>query len=142
VFLIPGGVERTVAIAGNVLVLFGTPGAMVAVTCWVRPQSPASAETHPATVDCPAGPQRVAGSAASVVLAPANPARRGLSIFNENAAAVTLNVCFGPVASATLYTVTLVGGALYELQGPPYYRGVVSGIWSAASGAAQVTELQ
>lgn len=141
VFAIPADVQRTVAIAGNVLVLYGTPGAVVSVTLWLRAQAPQAAETHPATVDCPAGPQRIAGAVATTILAAANPARRGLLIYNENPGATILNLALAPTASATVYTVQIVGGSFFELPAPRIYRGIVSGIWTAATGAALVTEL-
>jgi hypothetical protein len=141
VFTVPGGIERTVALAGNVLVLYGTPGALVDVTLWINAQPPSASETHPQGVDATAAsPARIAGSIASVVLAAANPARRGLTIFNEGAQ--TLNVALAPVASSTIYTLTLASGGLYTMAPDPFYRGIVSGIFSAATGAALVTELQ
>jgi hypothetical protein len=140
VFVIPGDVERTVAIASNVLEIYGTPGTLVSVTLWIRPQPPHTSAAHPYGVDSPAGPQRIASAAASTVLAPANPFRRGLTVFNESTA--TLFLALAPAASLTVYTVQVVAGAYYELQGMPLYRGIVSGIWSAANGAALVTELQ
>jgi len=142
VFLIEAGIERTVAVAGNVLSLTGTPGALVAVTLWERPQSPEAAETHPIMADVTAiSPARIAGNLTSVTLAVANPARRGCLIFHENPSATFLWICFGPVASSTNYTVLVAGGAYFEVPGPPYYRGIITGIFSAATGAAQVTEL-
>lgn len=140
VHLIPGDVQRTVAIAGNVLVIYGTPNTLVAVTLWIRPQQPESSESHPIGVDCPNGPQRVNAATASTVLVAANPFRRGLSVFNEGTAILWL-AC-APTASATVYTVQVPSNELYELPPAPLYRGVVSGIWQAAGGAALVTELQ
>lgn len=140
VFAIPGDVERTVAIASNVLVIYGTPGTAVSVTLWIRPQPPSTSAAHPNGVDSPLGPQRIGAAAATTVLAAANPFRRGLTVFNESTA--TLFLALAPTASLTAYTVQLVAGAYYELQGMPLYRGIVSGIWSAATGAALVTELQ
>jgi hypothetical protein len=139
VFLIPGGIERTVAIAGNVLVIYGTVGATVAVTLWLRPQNPESAATHPYAADSPNGPQRIAASATTEVLAAANGARRGLTVYNESNA--VLYLALAPVATLTVYTIQVNPGAYYELP-VPVYRGIVSGIWSAANGAALVTELQ
>lgn len=142
VFTLPADVEKTVAVTGNVLVVYGTPNATVAITLWIYAQPPTTSESHPIMCDTTAaGPTRVGGAIASTLLAAANPARRGLLIFNENPLATTLNVAYGPTASATLYTVTVPGGSLHEIPGPPFYRGIVTGIWSAATGAAQVTEL-
>lgn len=146
VFVIPAGTERTVAITGNVLTLYGTAGASVAVTLWVYPQPPASSSTQPASAavaGATGAPVRIAGAIASTTLAAANPARRGLLIFNDNAVGTFLYVSLGPTAAVGgPFSVRLDGGSFFELPGPPFYTGIVTGIWSAAAGAAQVTELQ
>ena len=139
VFPIPGDIERTVAVAGNVLYIYGTPNAHVAVTLWVRPQPPEGASLHPYRVDCPAGPQRIAAAAVTTELAAANPERSGLTVYNESSA--VLYLALAPTAGLAAYTVQIPGSAFYELQGVPLYRGIVSGIWAAGIGAAQVTEL-
>lgn len=140
-FLIRGGTMRTVAMAGNQFCLFGTPGAYVEVTAWVHQQVPVSAELHGEGVDASAV-VRVAGILTSTVLAPANPFRRGITIYHENPSGTALYVTLGPVTTLTSYTVQIVGGGFYEIPGPPYYRGAISGLFTAATGAAQVTELQ
>lgn len=80
---------------------------------------------------------RVASSATSVTLKALNSGRRTLAIYNESTA--VLYVKFGTTASATDYTVQLASGGYYESP-QPCFRGRVDGIWSAANGAAQVTE--
>ncbi len=144
VFLVRSGITRTWAMTGTQLVMYGTAGGTVEVTLWLRQQPPQHAETHSWNVDATAAsPNRVAGAVVSTTLAAANPVRRGLLIFNENPGATTLYVALGPAASVNnVYTVQVAGGSLFELPGPPFYRGIVTGIWTAATGAALVTELQ
>jgi hypothetical protein len=74
----------------------------------------------------------------SIVIAPANPARRSLTIVNASTA--TLYLAHGPAASTVAYTVAVGPGATYILEEPSIYQGDLAGIWSAANGSAQVTE--
>jgi hypothetical protein len=74
----------------------------------------------------------------STVLLAANTARRGATIFNDSTA--TLYVEFGDTANTTNnYVVPLDSKAYYEV--PFAYTGVISGIWSAVNGNAQIYEL-
>lgn len=82
---------------------------------------------------------RVASSATSATLLAANADRRRLIIYNESTA--DLYVKFGATASITSYTVKLGPGDTYESPTDWVYTGIIDGIWSAANGAAQVTEL-
>lgn len=79
----------------------------------------------------------VAGSASSVTLLAANTARLGATVHNDSVS--TLFVKFGSVASATSFTVRMVSQAYYEV--PFGYTGIITGIWSVATGSARVTEL-
>lgn len=80
---------------------------------------------------------RVASSATVVTIKAANSGRRMLSIFNESTAILYLK--YGATATVTDYTVQIAASAYYELP-IPTYRGVLTGLWAAANGAAQVTE--
>lgn len=80
----------------------------------------------------------VAASAASVTLVASNANRRGLLVFNDSTANLYLK--YGATASATSFTVPLGPGGLFEMP-EPIYSGIVDGIWSAANGAARITEL-
>lgn len=80
----------------------------------------------------------VAASAASVTLAAANAERQGLIVYNDSAS--VLMVKYGTAATATSFTYLLQPGGTLEM-GQVVYRGVVTGIWTAAAGAARVTEL-
>ena len=82
----------------------------------------------------------VAGSASSVTLQASNVARLGLVVFNDSSATCYLK--FGSAASATSFTYLLAGGATWEMQsGGARYTGIVTGIWTSATGNARVTEL-
>lgn len=80
----------------------------------------------------------VPANVASVTLLASNSARRGAFIYNEGTA--ILKLAFAAVASATAFTITLTGNALYEFQFP-MYTGIVTGIWDAATGNARITEV-
>lgn len=82
---------------------------------------------------------RVSGSATSVTLLAANSNRRRVVVYNESTA--DLYVKFGATASATSYTTKLGAGDTYESPTDWIYTGVIDGIWSVATGAAQITEL-
>ena len=83
---------------------------------------------------------RVSASTSSTTLLAANANRRRVIIYNESASA-TLRIKLGATASATSYSLLLGPGDTYESPTDWVYTGVVDGIWSAASGAAQVTEI-
>lgn len=83
----------------------------------------------------------VAASATSTTLLAANALRRNATIQNDSTSA-PLYVRLGAVAAAATsgnYTILLGPGAYYEV--PANYTGEVRGIWSSATGFANVTEL-
>lgn len=82
---------------------------------------------------------RVSGSASNTTLLAANASRTRVIIYNESTA--DLYVKFGATASATSYTTKLGPGDTYESPTDWVYTGIIDGIWSAANGAAQITEL-
>lgn len=80
----------------------------------------------------------VTASVADTVLLAANTDRIGMALYNESTAGLKLK--YGSGASATSYTVSMGGGA-YWVMPVPQYTGQINGIWSAANGAARITEL-
>lgn len=84
----------------------------------------------------------VAGSATVVDILTANLLRKGASIHNDSTAILTLKM--GSAASATSLTVRVPADGHYELPswGPDgdVYRGLITGLWASATGAARVTE--
>ena len=82
---------------------------------------------------------RVSASATSVTLLAANADRRRVIIHNESTA--SLRIKLGATASATSYSLLLGPGDTYESPTDWVYTGVVDGIWDAANGAAQITEV-
>jgi len=84
-----------------------------------------------------ATPTVVAASTASVTLLAANPIRKGATIFNNGSANLFLD--FGAAASLTAFLVKVGAFAYYEV--PYSYTGMISGIWDAISGSAEVREL-
>jgi sensor c-di-GMP phosphodiesterase-like protein len=102
------------------------------------PLFPTANNANPFPTTSTATPSTVAAVTASTVLLAAKTTRRGATIFNDSAA--TLYVNFGATADATdNYVVPLDSKAYYEV--PFAYTGVISGIWSAANGNAQIYEL-
>jgi hypothetical protein len=81
----------------------------------------------------------VSSSASSVQLLASREARRAFYIHNDSPN--DLFVKFGTTASTSSFTVKLLGGAFFEAPTDPIYTGRVDGIWSAASGAARITEI-
>jgi hypothetical protein len=90
------------------------------------------------------GPTRVLSPALlgqPVPLVPGVTMRRGIWIWHENPAATVLYIGTGPGVSSLIYSFQVAGGVFWELPGPPYYAGELWGVFSAAGGAALVTEL-
>ena len=80
----------------------------------------------------------VPSSLTSVVLLAANPARRQVLIVNRSTK--TLHIQFGAAATVAGSSFFLGPNANYE--GPlDGYTGVISGIWTAVNGQANVTEV-
>lgn len=82
----------------------------------------------------------VSGSASSVTLQAANPARKAWCVVNDSTAVLYLK--HGATASTTSYTVKLAAGDFYELpvtEGRTY-QGIIDGIWASATGSARCTE--
>lgn len=88
-------------------------------------------------VSTSSSPTTIASSITSVTLLPINDQRLGASIYNDSTA--TLYIRFGLAASASNFKVALVGGAYYEFPEPMHTK-IVTGIWSAVSGSARVSE--
>lgn len=82
----------------------------------------------------------VAASATSVTLLASNANRLGATIQNDTTSA-TLYVKLGATATTASggYTVILPAGAYWEV--PANHTGVIAGIWTAATGFANVDEL-
>lgn len=85
----------------------------------------------------------VSGATSSTTLLAANASRKGATIYNDSNAALYIALSATAV-SATAFTYLLNPGGSYELplvQGG-VYTGQISGIWTSATGAARITELQ
>ncbi len=81
----------------------------------------------------------IAAATGSQLLAAANPSRRSLTIVNDSTA--DLYIALGPVASLAGFTVHLGPAQTAVLEDPDVYQGDVAGVWSAAAGAARITEV-
>lgn len=64
---------------------------------------------------------------------------RGRSVFNDSTA--TLYLKFGSSAATNSYSVQIPPASYFEFPGEVPYAGVVTGVWSAASGTAYCTEV-
>lgn len=80
----------------------------------------------------------VAGSVSTVTLSAADTTRRVCTIYNDSA--VKLYVKLGAAASTTSFTVLLNPADYYET--PAGYTGIVTAVFSGASGFARITELR
>lgn len=81
---------------------------------------------------------RIAAVAADTSILAADRERVGFSLYNESTATLYLLLDDG-VASSVNYSVQVPPGGYFET--PFNYAGAVKGIWTAAVGAAQVTEV-
>lgn len=81
----------------------------------------------------------VAGSVTSVTLLASNTARVSATIFNDAPSGNLLYVALASSSSTTAYTIKLWPGSYWDL--PVNYTGIITGIWTAATGNARVTEL-
>jgi hypothetical protein len=86
----------------------------------------------------------VASSASSVTLLAANPNRNGLVISN-NSTAILYVLLGGGTATATtansFQLATLEHIAVPDFHGSTF-KGAITGIWAAANGSAQITEME
>jgi len=83
----------------------------------------------------------VAASASSVTILASNTARKGASVVND-AGSVALHLRLSATAATAAsggYTVALLAGGYYEV--PFGYTGAIVGIWDAATGFCNVTEM-
>lgn len=80
----------------------------------------------------------VPASAVSVIILPANAARRRFIVHNSSSK--TLFLAFAATATTAAYTVAIAGQGTYQgvLND---YTGDVSGVWQAVNGNAFVTEI-
>lgn len=76
----------------------------------------------------------------SVVIAPANPARRGIIIYNNSGNSRYLT--FGPTASSATCTMIIPTFAHIMMLGPVVYTGPISAIGNAGTGNFTITELE
>jgi hypothetical protein len=81
----------------------------------------------------------VAASASSVTIFAAQTGVSLRAVYNDSAAILYLNLA-GATASTTAYTVQIPAGGYYEFP-KPTVDGIVTGIWSSATGAARTTEV-
>lgn len=81
----------------------------------------------------------VAAAITTSQLLAANPNRLGFTIFNDSTA--DLKISLGDPASATNFTVKVRADGYYEQLEGTIFTGAIHGIWSAANGAARITEL-
>ena len=83
------------------------------------------------------GPASITSAVTDTLILAANGARQGASIYNDSTA--TLYLSYGTnAASTTAFSVKMTSAGYAEV--PFGYKGQIRGIWSAANGAARVTE--
>lgn len=79
----------------------------------------------------------VPASTSPVVLAAANNLRTGVAVFNDSTA--TIYIKLGAGASTSSFTTS--GGTGYYWESPFGYTGLITAVWSSATGNARVTEV-
>lgn len=78
----------------------------------------------------------VSGSASSVTLVASNTDRRKVIMYNDSTA--DCYVKYGTTASATSFTWLMAAGSHIE---EDCYNGIITGIWTSATGSMRVTEV-
>lgn len=126
------GVGSGSATVQQVVTLADSGGNLVA--SW----APLPVQSKPLQTSTSALTQVTAATSTTTVLA-SNSSRVGAYVFNDSTA--TLYLAFASTASTTAYTLQVPPGGTYLHDGPVIYTGQLSGIWSAANGAARVTEV-
>lgn len=81
----------------------------------------------------------VNASASSVTLLEANTSRLGAIVYNDSGADLYLK--YGSSASTTSFTYFVQANSPWEMPPGAVYTGIITGVWSSATGAARVTEL-
>lgn len=107
----------------------------ITVSFWIPPMPFISDSNSQSSTS--ANTTTVQASITSVSLLAANASRKGLTIYN-NSSLGTLYVGFGATVSAANFAVKINPNTTWEC--PEDYDGMVTGIWSSASGSAQITE--
>lgn len=80
----------------------------------------------------------VTASTTAKTIQAANPGRRGLTVYNDSTAFLYVLLGAG-TASTTVFSNKMQGGGYYEI--PSGFTGIVTGVWSSATGNARVTEV-
>lgn len=80
----------------------------------------------------------VSGSTSQVTLLAANASRKGATIYNDSTLN-SLKISLGGTVTATSFTAVIASTGYYEV--PFGYTGIITGIFSAATGAARITEV-
>lgn len=80
----------------------------------------------------------VSASASSVTVIASNTSRLGAIIYNDSSA--TLYLKFGSTASTSSFTYLIPRNSTWEMP-TRVYTGIITGIWTSATGTARVTEL-
>jgi hypothetical protein len=94
-------------------------------------------EVPPASVTG-SGPTSVTAAITDTLILAANTARRGVIVYNDSSASLSLSVGTN-AASAANRTLVISPNGYWEL--PFGYTGQLRGIWTSATGAAKVTEI-
>lgn len=83
---------------------------------------------------------QVAASLSAVTILAANTSRKGAGIYYDGAAILYL-ILSATTPTASIYTIKMGSGLATYYEPPANYTGIIRGIWSAAVGSADVTEL-
>ena len=78
----------------------------------------------------------VTAATTSTTILAASSSTHNAVVYNDSTA--VLYLAFAATASTTAYTVQVPAGGYFEMP-KPAYQGIITGIWSAANGAARVT---
>lgn len=120
-------------------VLAASAAAQATDTALVVAISPNNAVTTTPTTSTTGSPTSVASSLTAVTVLASNATRKGAAVYYDAAAILYVLAGTGTVSSS-LYTLKMGAGFYTYYEVPASYTGVISGIWSVATGSALVTE--
>lgn len=133
--IVVGAAASGAAAAGNPVLVGGSDGTnartLKTSTDGTLQVSSTPSRTSTATLT------NVAASATSVTLLSSNANRLRATIYNDSTQRLYLKL--GATASTTSFTVILFNQGFFTV--PDCYTGQIDGIWSAAAGAARITEM-
>jgi hypothetical protein len=107
----------------------------------IAPVDAAGLHIHAGRTDIGPTPFRIAAATSATSLLNSNAARFGVVIHNDSTADLYVKYGGGAATTSYVYKVPAQGHLVLPEPGQPLFTGQITGIWTAAAGAANITEL-